>query len=143
MKSMNAISRAQALYRADHTPCEEIAPCHYSFVFTISKRPGLSQEEISRELSLNKSTVARALGYLEEHGFVERRSAEGDRRVLLVYPTEKMLQLLPRLREITRTWNSLIEEGISQEELSVFLSVLKKMEERAKSIVRGEEACGK
>ena len=143
MKSMYAISRAQALYRAEHSQDTEIAPCHFSFVFTISKNPGLSQEEIARELSLNKSTVARALGQLEERGLVDRRGAEGDRRVLLVYPTEKMLRLLPRLREITKEWNSLIEEGISQEELSVFLSVLHKMEEKAKNIVRGGEACEK
>ena len=143
MKSMNAISRAQSLYRAEHTKDLEIAPCHFSFVFTISKNPGLSQDEIARELSLNKSTVARALGQLEASGLVLRQSDAGDRRVLLVYPTEKMQSLLPRLREITREWNSLIEEGISKEELSVFLSVLCKMEEKAKNIVRYGEACEK
>ena len=135
MKSMVVISRCQAAYKNSLLEGGELSSCHSSFVFAICKNPGLTQEEISRRTCLNKSTVARRIDYLEERGFVERRASEADRRVFLVYPTEKMLAVYPQMREITGEWNRLISEGISEEELSVFRSVLYRLEERARELV--------
>ena len=58
-----------------------------------------------------------------------------DKRQSLVYPTEKMLDILPRVRAVTSEWNQLISDGISAEELEVFESVLHRMEKRAKEIM--------
>lgn len=140
MKKMNIISRCQAMYRNERAASEELSACHSAFVLTVCRAPGLSQEELAREICLNKSTVTRTLSYLEEHGFVERRSDAQDKRVLLVYPTEKMLSVLPRVREVTREWNALISRGIDEEEMRVFFSVLERMERSAKAAVSaGEE----
>ena len=145
MKSLNAISRAQAQFRAECAVSDELAACHWVFLFTVNRLPGLTQEELARELFLNKSTVARALTSLEEHGFVERKSDSSDKRVLLVYPTEKTKGLIPELRVASREWNELISSGIDEGEMEIFLSVLRKMECNAKEAISIErrEACKK
>lgn len=145
MKSINAISRCQAQYRTEHAVSDELSACHWMFIFTVTRHPGLSQEELSRMLCLNKSTVTRTLCYLEEHGFVRREGDMADKRVLLIYPTERALELLPALRGVTREWNARISEGIDEGEMAVFLSVLTKMESNAKRIIFGEDmgACEK
>ena len=131
---MNRISRCGMLYRGEKLQDLDINACQHSFVLAICHHPGMSQEQIARHLCLNKSTVARALTQLESTGYVIRTPDTEDKRVLLVYPTEKMENVFPRVREVTREWNRSLMEGISEEETEIFLSVLTRITERAKEL---------
>lgn len=135
----NKLSRCIAAYRARRVPETELLPHHHSLVFAICKEEGRSQEALAQMLFLNKSTVARSLAALEEKGLVERRPSTEDKRVLLVYPTEKMKAVLPDVRQVAREWNAAVTEGISDEELAVCESVLARMTERAKTLLEGQE----
>ena len=133
-KIMNVISRCQGIYRARALDCEGIQACHHTFVLAICRRPGMSQEEIARDICLNKSTVTRALSYLEERGFVRREAKAGDRRALLIYPTDKMEKILPEIMRITREFNDGITEGLTADEIELFHVMLARMQERAKAL---------
>ncbi len=137
MKSMNIISRCQAAYRAERT--DAIPACHHVLFHSICRAPGRTQEELARDIRLNKSTLSRALASLEEKGFIERKEDPEDKRALLIYPTEKMLSLHPVVREISAEWNALISRGISDEEMAVFSSVIEKMEKNARETLDGME----
>jgi len=139
MKMLNNISRSQALYRRSRIPAEDLQAGHYAFVFAICREPGRSQEELARELCINKSTVARHLNHLEDKGYITRNPLSNDKRQFEVYPTEKMLEILPKVREVSREWTTLLSEGISEEELAVFNSVLDRMQARAREIVEKQE----
>jgi len=136
MKSLNSISRCQATYRSAKIVAEGICVSHHAFILIISKHPGYSQEDITREVCLNKSTVARTLNHLENCGYITRMPNPDDKRQFLVYPTEKMLQILPDVRAVSREWNDYITEGISEAELEIFHSVLNRIEKSAKQIIR-------
>ena len=136
MRRINVISRCAITYKSERLS-GELSGCHHPFVFCITRNPGMFQDAISRQLFLNKSTVARTLSYLEEHGYVRREADASDKRVLHVYPTDKMLEALPRVREISKEWNSLIAEGISEQEFELFSSVLEKIEARARAALGG------
>lgn len=136
MKSLNSISRCQATYRSEKLKADGICACHHAFILIISKKPGRSQEELTREICLNKSTVARALNHLERYGYITRTPNPDDKRQFLVYPTDKMLGILPEVKTIAKEWNEYIAEGISEDELEIFHSVLHRMENKAKSIVQ-------
>ena len=114
-------------------------PHHHSLVFAICREEGRSQDTLAQVLCLNKSTVARSLAALEDKGLVERCPAAEDKRVLLVYPTEKMKALLPRVRTVAKEWNEAVTEGISEEELAVCESVLTRMTEKAKALLESED----
>lgn len=139
MKMMNNISRSQAIYRHGKVATADLQTGQYAFVLAICREPGRTQEELARELCLNKSTVARSLNVLEERGYVSRTPAPCDKRCFLVYPTEKMLAVLPRVKAASAEWMDLLSEGISPEEFSVFVSVLERMQERAREIIEGQE----
>lgn len=132
MKTLNNISRCQSLYRSSKLGAEGICSCHHSFILCISRLPGRSQEELAKELCLNKSTVTRALAHLEKHGYITRQSNPADKREFLIYPTDKMQDVLPRVRQITKEWNESIVSGIDEKELEVFHSVLERIEKKAK-----------
>ena len=50
---------------------------------------GISQEKLAKMIYINKSNVTRNLAVLEKNGYIERRPAENDKRVMLVFPTQK------------------------------------------------------
>ena len=133
-RSINIISRCAASYRTAHST-EGLPGIYHSYVFAICLNPGLSQEKLSRHLCINKSNITRHLAYLEENGYIERRTCAKDKRELLVYPTEKMLGAFPEVKRVTGEWNALLSEGIDEGELAVFLSVLERLSDRARDLL--------
>ena len=139
MKTLNNISRSQSVFRTAKLKADGICAAHHTFILAICCNPGRSQEELAREICLNKSTVARTLTHLENKGYVRRETNKDDKRSILVFPTQKMLDLLPRVREIAKDWNSSLAADINPEELEIFFSVLSRMEQKAKNIAYNQE----
>ena len=139
MKMLNNISRSQAVYRHNKISASDMNAGQYAFALAICREPGRSQEEIARELCLNKSTVARNLNCLEENGYITRTPLPNDKRQFSVYPTDKMLSVLPEIKQASLEWMALLSEGIPQEELDIFDSVLERMQARAREIIERQE----
>lgn len=138
MRKMNIISRCEAIYRSQQL-AEGLPGIYHSYILTICRKPGLSQEKLSKHLCVNKSNVTRHLSNLERDGYIERRVCKEDKRELLVYPTQKMLDIHSEVVRITTEWNALLAEGISEEELAVFHHILQKMLDKSREIVYGED----
>lgn len=135
MKKLNNVGRCQTAYRASMLDCE-IPPGRHEYVLAICREPGRSQDALAAELCVNKSSVARVMDSFEAGGYVERRANPRDKRCLNIYPTEKLLSIYPKVKEITLRWKSLITDGIAESELEVFNSVLLSIEERAREIFK-------
>ena len=139
MKMLNNISRSQAIYRHSNISAKDLQAGHYAFALAICHSPGRSQEELARELCINKSTVARNLTCLEEKGYVTRKALPNDKRQFAVYPTERMLAVLPEIKRVSGEWMALLSAGIPADELAVFDSVLERMQARAREIIEQQE----
>ena len=139
MKMLNNISRSQAIYRHKMICSEDLNSSHYAFALAICHKPGRSQEELARELCLNKSTVARSLNSLEEKGYILRTPLPSDKRQFSVHPTDKMLAAIPKIRQVSDEWMNLLSEGISEDDLATFNSVLERMQSRAREIIERQE----
>ena len=139
MKMLNNISRSQAIYRHGNISAKDLQTGHYAFVLVICANPGRSQDEIAKELCINKSTVTRNLNCLEEKGYISRTPSMSDRRQMSVYPTEKMLVILPEVKKASEEWMNLLSESIPKDQLAIFDSVLERMESRAREIISMQE----
>lgn len=135
MKTLNNISRCQAMYHKKKLSVNDFCPNHYSFTLAICRHPGYPQDKLAKELCLDKSTVARTLAYLEKNDYIIRTPNEKDKRQSLVYPSEKMLAVCPLIRDVNTEWSDRITEGISSEKLNVFYEVLSHIESNAKNIL--------
>lgn len=134
MRKMNVISRCEAIYRSQKSSLG-LPGIYHSYFFAICREPGQTQDALAKFLCVNKSSVTRHLCCLEKEGYIERITGKEDKREILVYPTQKMIDLLPEVAEITNRWNSLVAEGISQEELEIFHKIMDRMLERSLEIV--------
>ena len=139
MKMLNNISRSQAIYRHNKISAKDLQSGHYAFVLAICHKPGRSQEELAKELCINKSTVARNLNFLEENGYISRNALPNDKRQFSVHPTEKMKAILPEIKKASLEWMELLSEGITQDELDIFNSVLERMQTHARRIIEEQE----
>lgn len=59
----------------------------------------LTQDEITKRLSLDKSVIAKTVTKLEEQGFLLRAANPRDKRTYLIHPTEKAWQVYPVIKQ--------------------------------------------
>ncbi len=71
----------------------DLPPSHGYLLRLVLDKPGLSQQAIAMELSLEKSTIARFLDVLENKKLLERKSAEESLREKAIYPTKTAVRI--------------------------------------------------
>ena len=138
-RKLSILARCQGMFRAGRLRESGLLPPHYNYVIPICRNPGLSQEQLARRVYFDKYNVTRHLSKLEEGGYVERRPSESDKRVILVYPTQKMLDLLPQVRQCIEKWDAMLFDGLSAEELDQFDATLTKITQRAQEYVNSKD----
>lgn len=138
MKNINLVSRSAEVFREERLKDCGIRGCQSKYVLVIAQNPGVSQEDISRMLFVNKSNVARQIGFLETAGFVKKVGNDKDRRAVHLYPTEKLLGALPRVKEVLAKWRALVTEGFTEEEKVELQRLSEKMVENARKFMEGQ-----
>lgn len=139
IRSINHIARLATLYREKELKKFGLGGMHHTYIFNICRHPGITQEELSKIIFVNKSSVARQVAILEERGFVLRKPSPEDARKLLVYPTEKALVLNPILAEVLRSWNEQVLTDFSIEEQEALNQRLLQLKERSQILLEEEE----
>lgn len=135
----NIISRCAGIYRAERFKKIDLGQNHHSYLLCLSRHPGISQDELSHLIYINKSNVTRHLARLEQQGYVVRKQSEEDKRVILVYPTEKVEEVLPQIRASLKEWNDIVLEDFSEEEKEILLGFLKRIKEKATGLVEKQD----
>ncbi len=136
MKYINTISRCAILYRNEKLESEGLNGYQHTYLLIICNNPGISQENLTKRIYVNKSNVARQLALLEQNGFVTRQPCEKDKRVMLVFPTQKAFDIYPRVKAFISEWNSYLCEDFTQEECSLLLSMLTHITDKATSKIK-------
>jgi len=105
-----------------------------SFLIVLLHHDGIHQEDISRKLSIDKATTARAIHKLMKSGYVRRETDPGDRRAYYIFLTEKGLTLKPELKRLSREWSDQLTTGFSPEDKEQIFSLLEKMSRNAAAL---------
>ena len=131
IRDMLEISRCGVQYRSDNLAQFGLKSIHASYLTEICANPGISQDRLAKLIFINKSNVARQVAALEEEGFVRRVPSAADKRVMELYPTEKTLEIVPRINEMLLCWENCITHDLSEEEKELITALLGKMSSRA------------
>lgn len=97
-----------------------------NFLAALYCREGISQDELSEYLMMDKTTTARAIKKLVDTGYVTRSREERDRRFYHLYLTDKGRALAPRIWETRKQWTETLSEGFSEEEEKLFYFYLER-----------------
>ena len=102
----------------------EVTPIQVMLLFFLQKNDGSSLTQISQGLMLENPTVTGLIDRLEKSGYVKRSDHPNDRRVYLVYLTEKGNKAAKKALPIVKKLNEQIKEGYSEREVENFKKVL-------------------
>ena len=128
---LNALDRYLRRCRREYMAPFGLRGLHARMFLAIARTPGCSQDQLSKRMGFDKSTVARQLEDLENKGFVTRQPSEKHKRMLCVYPTEAMGQILPGLCAATKQWEDVLLQDLTEDEKQVLVDLLTRLHARA------------
>ena len=131
MRCISRTARCSQLYRSERLAEVGLNGGQYVYISNVCRNPGISQEQMSRQILINKSNVARQLASLEQNGFVRREPDAKDRRVMRVYPTERAMEVYPYIQQVLADWRHYLTEDFTDEEREQLHSLLERVLEKA------------
>lgn len=137
MRQISITYRCAMRFRERELADTGLAGCQTPYLTTLYRHPGISQEEMARSLNVNKSSVTRQLAVLEEKGYIRREPSPTDKRILLVYPTEKALEVKERLFRCYHDWSRYLTQDFSEEEQEMLSRLMVRIASRAEDYVKG------
>jgi len=137
MHQISVTHRCAMRYREQELADTGLGGGQTSYLITLYHHPGISQEELAKRLNVNKSSVTRQLTALEEKGYIIRKPKPDDRRSMLVYPTEKALNLQDRMKDVLRGWASYLTEDFTEDEKETLSRLMLRIAERAEDYMKG------
>jgi len=94
---------------------------------------GITQQELSRELSCDKVQVVRIIDYLSSHGYVERIQNKTDRRKYELTITQKAKRVLPNIKKAILETSSISLKGLSEKQIVELYGTLSIIESNIQS----------
>ncbi len=99
----------------------------YMFLIHLYKNDGISQEELSELVNIDKGTTAKAIRKLEELNLIKRLRDSTDKRINRIYLTTKAINIKDEFFYILTKWENMLTKNLSSEELSMGLNILNKL----------------
>lgn len=108
----------------------DLAPSHGYLVRLILEKPGISQQSITQELQLEKSTITRFLTVLEKRAFIIRKPSDADPRQNVIFPTKKALKLEAELTQLGDELYKDMCAAIGAENVKTFVNLTRTINQR-------------
>ena len=105
---------------------------------TLWNEGALTQQNIAYIIQKDKNSVTQFIDNLEKKGLVVRSVDKGDRRVNNIVVTEKGLAMCDSTKEIAINAMNDILSGVSEEDLTTFIFVLRKASETIQELGKGD-----
>lgn len=85
------------------------------YIIYIYDNPKCSQEDIVNMFCQSKGNIAKVLKKIEDDGYIKREVNPENRRKYMLTTTEKGNELVPKIRQISKDWET--EVGLSDDDV--------------------------
>ena len=119
-----------------------LGPGHFPLLMSLIHHDGITQEELTCMVHVDKATTARGVKKLVDLGYITRETDPKDHRAYRLHLTKKAHDLMPRLRRTLQGATDMITEDLTEEEKETLVKILDKMVARAPQKGCKEEGCG-
>ncbi len=137
------ISRCTHNYYARELKKLQITMGQFPFIMGIAENDGISQEKLSAELMISKSTTATIVQQLLNAGLITREVDESDRRNFKLHATAKALALIPKIEEIIDRCHDTMTADLTRIERDILINLLQKVRNRTESALCGKRSDAK
>jgi len=98
-----------------------------SIIFYLFHHQGASQDELTKQLEVDKATITRSVKKLESAGILERKKDEQDQRINRITLTEAGYAIQSDLKKLTDQWQSILLKDFSDGELEQLMPLFEKL----------------
>lgn len=130
-KWISVLHRQFQIYLNRELKHYDIHSSEYVFLVNLYEKDGVSQEQLSSNLFINKAATARTISRLEQLGYVKRTRDPLDSRAYLVTLTAKGLEMRKFIKTKLSYWTETISAGLTEEETEDMLAKIKQMSAHA------------
>lgn len=126
-KYIGELHRASGIYFSKKFSKFGIGAGQYVFLLNLYKNSGITQEELTEKVKLDKATTARAVKKLEDEGYVSRVKKESDKRAYRLELTEKAENIKEEVYSIMEQWENKVRSCLTKEETEELINLLIKL----------------
>jgi DNA-binding MarR family transcriptional regulator len=128
IKSISALYRYSQSYISKRVSPYNIGQGQWHFLTQVLfNEDGITQEELSERLFIDKANTARAVKKLEQEGYIERREDPEDKRKKRVYVTQKSRDFENEFHQVFKDFNNILAKGFTAEERETARELLYRM----------------
>jgi DNA-binding MarR family transcriptional regulator len=128
--------RMAIVYLGKELSAMKIGSGQYIFLAELFDEEGLSQDELTQRVYVDKANTARALKKLEAGGFVRRIPDKNNGRIKRAFLEPLALGIEEEFWKIIMKWSEILTKDIPQERQEQLLKDLKKMTDNAASYLQ-------
>jgi len=128
---ISIIHRHRQNYLTKRLEAYRIGSGQHVFLMILSRHDGISQEQLSEYMKIDKATTAKAIKKLENEGYIRREVDPRDKRAYKVFLTPKGVEVIPAIKEAIQDWERMATNNISEDEIMLLMEILGKMAENA------------
>lgn len=99
----------------------------YPYLMILYNKEGISQNQISKELAVDKALSARVIKKLIDLGYVRKEINSKDSRAYCLYLTDKAKLIIPSMKEELAKWNEIMTQNLTEEEKDDITDLLSKV----------------
>jgi DNA-binding MarR family transcriptional regulator len=104
-----------------------VSSSEFLYLMTLNEKDSLSQDQLSKELYIDKAAVARTLKNLEKKGLIVRTQDTKNYKIKRVSLSDSGNGLVPKLEEILDEWDSIMKKGVGEKAYSDVVDGIRKM----------------
>ena len=127
----SVLYRQFQIYINNNTKDLGIGASEYIFIMEIYRNDNISQEELSKNLIIDKAATARAIKSLEEKEYIIRKKDKKDKRTNRIELTKKVIEIKDRLSKLLEEWGDTVTKDMDKETIELVLGIIKEMSKKA------------
>ena len=127
------ISRLSTRYVGSEMSRMGFGPGQFFLLSELYAEEGLSQDELSQRVGVDKSNTSRALAKLEKFGLIKRKSDPKNHKVKKVYLRSKARAVRNEFKKIQHQWNANLLKGFTKKEKTTLMASLIKIANNAEA----------
>ena len=127
----SVLYRQFQIYINNNTKDLGIGASEYIFIMEIYRNNNISQEELSKNLIIDKAATARAIKSLEEKEYIIRKKDKKDKRTNRIELTKKGIEIKDRLSKLLEEWGDTVTKDMDKETIELVLGIIKEMSKKA------------
>lgn len=142
-RTLSILHRQAQLYITHQLRPLNLSLSEYAFILLLRHQPGITQDEMSDYLYIDKAATARAVASLIRKGFALKKKDDSDKRCNHIYLSAQGQALYPLVLDTVQNWNHLITQDLSPDQVTQLHQQLVSMAERgssAISVIKRKEA---